>query len=72
MTMPDVLLALLSIFFGLWAGVVYWAAQRIVGLVDGATKELRQVDRHLTDFITATEARLAVIESQLDAARNQR
>jgi len=57
------LLSFLSLAFGLWAGVVAWGVKRISNQLDGIGKDLREESRRLNQYITQTEARLAVLES---------
>lgn len=54
---------LLSISFGLWAGVVGWVGKMLITRMDKAGRDLQAIDHHLQQFITATEARLTRLET---------
>ena len=59
----QVWLTILSASFGLWAFVVGWAANQVIKRIDIASRDLREMDRHLQQFITATESRLTALET---------
>ena len=63
MESTDQLLSLLSLAFGLWAGVVAWGVRRISTQLTDISRELRRESDKLNGYIIQTEARLAVLEN---------
>lgn len=63
MESTDQLLSLLSLAFGLWAGVVAWGVRRISTQLTEISRELRREADKLNGYIIQTEARLAVLEN---------
>ena len=59
----DVVVAVLSLAFGLWAGVVGWIGQGIRKDLHGIAADLKEESRKLNSHIVATEKRLAIIET---------
>ena len=59
----EVVLSLLSLAFGLWAGVVAWGVRRISTQLDNIGKDLKIESEKLNSYIVQTETRLAVLES---------
>lgn len=62
---PSTLLALLSLAFGAWAGVVGYIGHGIRTDLRAIGKDLREESRRLNQYILQTETRLAKIEEHL-------
>lgn len=64
----DLIIALLSVAFGLWAGVVAWIGHGIRADLKLIAFDLRDESRKLNSYIIQTEKRLAVLEDRMVAA----
>lgn len=54
---------MLSVSFGLWAGVVAWIGHGIRSDLKGIGQDLREESRKLNTYIVQTEKRLAILET---------
>ena len=57
--------ALLSVAFGMWAGVVAWIGNGIRNDIRGMASELKDESKKLNQYIVQTETRLAVLENEV-------
>lgn len=69
MDIAQLLLACLSVAFGLWAGVVAWGVRRISAQLESIGEDLRTEAQRLNLYIVQTETRLAVLETKNNIAR---
>ena len=65
----DVVVALLSLAFGLWAGVVAWIGKGIRSDLHEIAQDLKEESRKLNSHIVQTEKRLAVIEAKVNGIK---
>lgn len=66
-----IVIAVLSLAFGLWAGVVYWIGSAIVQHLKEIGKDLKKEAEKLNQYIVQTEARLAVLEREHEIKNHQ-
>ena len=63
-------LSVLSLAFGLWAGVVGWGVRRITSQLDRIGRDMRAEAEKLNSYIVQTETRLAVLEEKHKGGNN--
>ncbi len=68
----DVIMAILSVSFLAWAGVVGWIGQGIRSDLKGLSTDLSKQASRLNDYIVQTESRLSVLEDRVNLIRQKK
>lgn len=65
-TLSEIIVALLTLAFGAWAGVVAWIGHGIRSDLGRIASDIDQQTEKLNKYIVQTETRLAVVEDRLN------
>ena len=65
----EIVLALLSLAFMLWAGVVAWGVSQVIKRIDSISESVVALDKELSNWVKTTEGRLSRLEEWKDTSK---